>query len=121
MEIDEREKKLPKWAQAELERLRLRLGETREALAEERGNDYNPDLPNVGVGSDGENGGPGRLYDPRTRVRFRMGEGIGNYIEVYWRKDVQGTRLYICGGDRITIHPSASNAIALKLERYPHG
>lgn len=104
---DQREARLPKWAQEELTSLRRQLKTARTRIDELRwavgetntsvlnyGNDDQPLANNAHVQFDF----PGKRWD--------------NHIQVY----IEGGRLRIQGGRTLVIYPSVSNAFWVELE-----
>ena len=106
--IDEREAKLPKWAQERLTKERV-LRDRAEASVKvlftytktntywEESNDKRHPLPN------------------NASIRFQLGPDMFDYIEV--RIDEKEKALYIYGPGRINIRPEASNAVWISLAR----
>lgn len=106
----EREAKLPKWAQDELERLRRELATAKRDRAEafsrhpgtdvlrHDGTDY-CDLP------------------PGSTIRFVVGEHFADWVDVRVREEAGEKLVDICGGDLFQVLPRAANAIRIRVKR----
>lgn len=98
--MDEREHKLPKWAQAELHTLRTQLERERERNADLRG-EVGPTNTYVKNYTSED-----RPLPNDARICHRLGERFDQYIDVH----VEGKRLWLHGGRFLVIHPHVSNA-----------
>ncbi|MEU3686959.1 DUF7239 family protein [Streptomyces narbonensis] len=105
---DPRESKLPKWAQAELSRLRRDLSEEKRVNADLRG-----DIPdtNTYVLDYGRHNQP---LPNNARVSFHLRQDDGRIrqsIQAY----VEYGRLRIQGDNSLDIHPGSSNSFTLSF------
>lgn len=112
MDSDHRINKLPKWARDIIDFHTRRYLEAQKEVAELRatvgghiGERY------IGVGFDHTNMKPRVYFRPDETVRWEFGDH--DHVEV--RKSGNRT-LRIHGSHRISIHPSASNAIEIEVE-----
>lgn len=111
---DPREERLPKWAQSELGRLRMRLREAERTIRDLQG-----DIPD----SDTFASVSGVLSEdvplPRgARVSFRLkgDERHRDTIVAYLtRSRWDGPRLYVSGTQQIRVHPQSGNSIAVEI------
>lgn len=111
---DPREERLPKWAQSELERLRMQLREAERTIRDLRG-----DIPD----SDTFASVSGVLSEdvplPRgARVSFRIKGDNQHWDTIYaylTRSRWDGPRLYVAGTQPIRVHPQSGNSIAVEL------
>ena len=107
------ESRLPKWAQDELRRLRMRLDEAHRALAKQS------DLAHATALADPYDDHPQPLRKDHVEFKFPSPFRNGhNHINVRRIKDREGERLHIMGGDSLDIRPMAANVIEVRPQRW---
>ena len=106
--------RLPKWAQAEIETLQMRLAGHKRQIAELSAG---PDDSNVLVSNYGY---PDRLLGRDTRIRFLL--GWDGYIEVRHSRDDPGSLEVRASGTGLkgALHviPQSSNAVRVRIGEY---
>lgn len=104
---DDREVKLPKWAQDKLSQLRMRLGEARQAVSDKLGHYPIENAHILDPNSDFD-----YVASPHRRVRFQTGPGSREWIELY--VDTQRNRLVAMASAYMEVRPSSANVVELK-------
>jgi hypothetical protein len=105
---DVREDKLPKWAQANLRILRMRLSEAQERIDEYAGN-----FSDAVAFTDVYAATPRPIAKVGETVRFYTEDR--NYVSVKLMKD--GTTIEVNGSDRFSVSPRSANSVWIKVER----
>lgn len=104
--MDPREDKLPAWAKAELAKARSEAREAQCKLAA-----HLDTIPKSRLWY-GDYGNPVYLPDNHTRVYWDFGDGSTfDQISIYRDEDI----LKIYGGSGISVYPSSSNSVRIKL------
>lgn len=113
-DVDPREQKLPKWAQDELRRLRMRNDEYKSMLApplaEYTDTFYDPHWNHEDLESEG------RPLPPGAIVRFKLGDHWEQYIDCKVDRFRPGDApfLSVRAGRGLTITPSSSNHVEIR-------
>jgi hypothetical protein len=110
-EREAREARLPKWAQGELKQLRRLLSEQLQLNAELRG-----DIPGTNTWvSDYTHAD--RPLPANARIIFQPHGPDTGHIRRNIQAYIENGALRIQGDYSLTVHPSASNSLAITLER----
>lgn len=115
--MTERERRLPKWAQDELIRLRRQLRAAREAIEKEGPADSNTFAGDYGTTLDMT---PRRALGRDERISFYMSDDADDWHN---RMDVRITRdggvpwLTVMGSDAIAVRPASSNVVRIRPMR----
>lgn len=113
IEPDEREEKLPRWAQDKLAALRSEWDDLQKRLAQAV--DAPPSRVRVEPWSD-QNGRPARYLGDRDTVRFVLNDNpdtLRSWVDVR----LDGSDLRLMGGGSLVLRPHVTNVVYVDVER----